>query len=210
MNKKFLEKLAKWPKHYIRSVDLQLLFPKGDLSRYGVVKRTLHSGILISLRRGVYLIRDRLEREPVNAFELAQILYGPSYISFEAALSFHGWIPEAVRATTSATVKRAMEVDTAVGYFTYTKIPSDNFFVGVNRVVQSNSIFFVADPWKAVADIIYAHKRNWKSMHSFSEDMRVEWESILTSNKAMLSELSNMYPNPRTRNVLKKIAEYDY
>ena len=48
-------------------------------------------------------IRDRYETDRnVPAYLLAGSIYGPSYISFEYALSRYGLIPEAVYAVTCA------------------------------------------------------------------------------------------------------------
>mgnify|MGYP003523184722 CR=1 FL=1 len=67
---------------------------------------------------------SRIQRQPlVDSFEIATVIYGPSYISFESALSYHGWIPEAVRTTTCASVKRAKEFETPIGVFFFLHIP---------------------------------------------------------------------------------------
>src|SRR3989338_8200638 len=76
-------------------------------TRYGLVKRAIAKGELIHLRRGLYGFAKKYQRRGTNLFELAQMMYGPSYISFESALSYHGWIPEAVYTVTSAAMKRS-------------------------------------------------------------------------------------------------------
>lgn len=205
MNKQFFKQLGSWPKPFIRSVDLQLLLPNGDLSRYGVVKRALKSGELIHLRRGVYLVGSWRQKSLADAFEIAQILYGPSYISFESALSFHGWIPERVPIITSACMKRATKFDTPIGLFTYAKVPTDLFLLAVNHFYDTNSIYLIASPWRAVADIIYTTHRDWNDLNSFAEDLRIEEDALQHSDKGILHNLSFEYPNQRTCHVLKKL-----
>ena len=55
------------------------------------------------------------------AYLLAGSIYGPSYISFEFALSYYGLIPEAVHVVTCASFekKKKKTYDTIFGTFTY-------------------------------------------------------------------------------------------
>lgn len=57
------------------------------------VSRIMAAGELIPLRRGLYL-QDRT----ANPLALAPAIHGPSYVSFESALAWHGLIPERVEA----------------------------------------------------------------------------------------------------------------
>lgn len=52
---------------------------------------------------------------------LAGSIYGPSYISFEYALSYYGMIPEAVYIVTCATFDKKKKYETAFGTFTSQK-----------------------------------------------------------------------------------------
>ena len=69
--------------------------PKAKLSR--MVKQ----GQCFPVTRGVY----ETDRN-VPAYLLAGSIYGPSYISFEYALSYYGMIPEAVYTVTCATFEK--------------------------------------------------------------------------------------------------------
>lgn len=107
MNINFLEILLSWPKPYISGIDLHFILDKTANSRQAIIKRAIRKGYLVPLRRDLYLIKS-VKKVLLNSFEIAPIIYGPSYVSFESALSYHGWIPEAVRTITCATVKRAL------------------------------------------------------------------------------------------------------
>src|SRR5258705_210846 len=91
---------------------LKTMIGGSDHRRYGLVKRALKSGDLIQIRRGLYVLGQKHRMTDVNLFELAQRVYGPSYISLESALSYHGLIPEAVYAVTSVCMKRSKEFET--------------------------------------------------------------------------------------------------
>jgi hypothetical protein len=77
-----------------------------DARRYGLVNRALKDGSLRRLKRGVYVLNSRYRKEPLHPFAVAQSLHPGSYVSFETALSYHGWIPEAVFTTASVTPGR--------------------------------------------------------------------------------------------------------
>src|SRR3989338_4412226 len=99
-------------------------------SRYGLIKRAIADEKLIPVRRGLYCLAERYRRHPLNLFAVAQKIYGPSAISFESALSYHGWIPEAVYTVASATTKRSRCFENKLGVFDFVRVPLNPFFVG--------------------------------------------------------------------------------
>src|ERR1700733_10924754 len=100
MKKNIRDLLADWPRSFIRDVDIAELLNKTDNARYSIVKRALKAGLLIQVRKGLYLIASKIKQILPDEFELALLIYQPSVISLESALSYHGWIPEAVYTTT--------------------------------------------------------------------------------------------------------------
>jgi predicted transcriptional regulator of viral defense system len=105
--------------------ELAALLPGLDSSRPQQVKRAIAKSDLVPIRRGLYLLFKRYQRHNVNLNGLAQNIYGPSYISFESALSYHQLIPEAVYTVTSASSKRAREFSTPLGIFAFTQVPME-------------------------------------------------------------------------------------
>lgn len=73
----------------------------GAARRYGLVNRAPKAQELIRLRRGLYVLPPKYRSEPPHPFAIAQALEPGSYVSFETALSTHGWIPERVHITAS-------------------------------------------------------------------------------------------------------------
>src|SRR6185369_12489245 len=92
-----------------------------DARRYALVNRALKDGSLIRLKRGTYMLGQSVRKDDVHPFAVAQALLPGSYVSFETALAFHGWIPEAVYVTASVTPgRKSLEQDTPVfGRFTF-------------------------------------------------------------------------------------------
>lgn len=206
MNNNFLEILLNWPKSYISGIDLHHILDKTDDSRQAIIKRAVRKGYLIPIRRDLYLIKP-LKGASFNSFEIASIIYGPSYVSFESALSYHGWIPEAVRTTTSASVKRGKEFETPIGIFSYEHIPTKAFSFGVEQHQQGALTLFIASPVKALADIVYARKRTWGSMEDLSDDLRIEVESFQNTDRKLFVELIENYPSPRVKKALNVLLK---
>lgn len=206
MNSNFLEILLNWSKPYVSGIDLHHILDKTADSRQAIIKRAIRKGYLIPIRRDLYLIKNA-KRALLNSFEIATIIYGPSHVSFESALSYHGWIPEAVRTTTCASVKRAKEFETPIGIFSYEHIPIKAFSFGVEQHQQDALTLFIASPVKALADIIYARKRTWNSINDLSEDLRIEIESFQNSDRKLLIELIENYPSPRVKKTLNVLLK---
>ena len=92
--------------------------PKSKLSRMA------KSGEYFPITKGIY---ETNRHTP--AYLLAGSIYGPSYISFEYALSFYGMIPEAVYTVTSATFVKKKKFETAFGTFTYRDVLQRHFLL---------------------------------------------------------------------------------
>lgn len=121
--------------------------PKTKLSR--LVKENVYFPIV----RGLY------ETSPHTAgYLLAGSIYGPSYLSFEFALSFYGLIPERVTTFTSATClkKKKKFYDTPFGVFTYQDIPLAAYPYGILIREENEYTYRIASPEKALCDQLYA------------------------------------------------------
>lgn len=171
--------------------------------RYGLIKRAIAKGELIHVRRGFYCLGQRYRRKPLNLFELAQKIYGPSYISFESALSFRGWILESVPTITSTTSKRARVFETPLGIFDYRRVSCSPLLTGVVRESQEEGTFLMAKPLKALADYVYLYKRDWKNSHPLIHSLRIEEDFLRKLKGEDFEELKAVYSSRRVLNFLK-------
>ncbi len=208
MKKKLVDILNKWPKIHISSGDLKPILDGSSNALHSLLKRTVKEGLLIRLKRDFYLISSKIENIKPETFEIAPLLYGPSYVSLESALSFHGWIPEAVLTTNSACSKRTKRFETSIGIFAYYNIPISIFHIGVSSCHKGlpqdkNANFFIADPWKALADFIYLRKRSWPNIIALSNDMRIDIDLMQHSDLNLLAKLAETYPSKRVKKALK-------
>jgi hypothetical protein len=205
MNDNFENLLLDWPLAVIRDVDIAAVIADSDSKRHAIVNRALKKGVLVRLRRGLYLIGKPYNKTSCSNFQIAHSVYGPSYISFESALHYHQWIPEAVYITKCATAKRAQEFKTPLGTFQFVHVPDHLFYLGVQRIVSDDEAFYIANPWRALADHYYVHNRNWQRLEDIHRDMRIEIEDMLESDLTTLQILLEHYKSNRVRKFLANI-----
>lgn len=174
----------------------------GDtVDKRGKIARMIESGALIQLRRGLYATRRDLDPHA-----LAGSIYGPSYVSYETALAYHGLIPEAVYEITSATVKRPKEFVNAFGRFRYRRVPPQIYPIGVERVTETEIPFLVASPTKALCDRIAleARMRSMRDVDRWFGLMRLELDTALDMD--VLAECAKLYRRPAVRLLWRSAA----
>ena len=128
----------------------------------GIDRRRLYEwqkrGLIRKLVSNFYAIAGK----PVDDQGLRTIacqIYAPSYVGLESALSWYGFIPEAVFQTTCVTARRNRSIRTAAGDFRYRKIAPRLFF-GTNVVSRGADHFFISDPEKTLLDHFYFSPRS--------------------------------------------------
>ncbi len=161
--------------------------PKSKLSR--MVKQ----GDYIQIVKGLY---ETDKSTPAHL--LAGSIYGPSYLSFEYALSYYGLIPEAVYVITCAAFekKKKKKYETPFGTFTYRDVPSEAFPLGLNLVKEKNYFYRIASPEKAVCDKLYTMEPAGNMRELFillTEDLRIERAELQKLDLSVIGELSDKY-----------------
>jgi hypothetical protein len=109
-------------------------------------------GYLLKLKNGIYAFQK--DYEQIKGMEVAAVLYRPSYLSMESALSAYGFIPEMVYAYTSVTAKINRTFDNQFGHFIYRHIKSELFW-GYREVRSGSGWYLIAEPEKALLDYLY-------------------------------------------------------
>ena len=121
--------------------------------------RLLASGEIVRLRKGLYAFGESLRQAPISRELLANLIHGPSYISLDYALNYHGLIPERVEMVTSVTLGRSRTFTTPCGIFSYRRLNQSRYAVGVILEEHNDLSFLIASPEKALADKVWADKR---------------------------------------------------
>ena len=110
----------------------------------------LKTGLFIKLRNGLYGLKTR----PPSSLEIANRVYGPSYVSLEYAMMFYSIIPDTVYTITSVNTKSSREFVINNVSYTYSKIKK-SAFKGYLRKSMDGNIVFIAEPEKAFVDYLY-------------------------------------------------------
>lgn len=119
----------------------------------------IEQGVIIRVKKGLYVFGKEWRQQPYSLETLANLIYGPSYISLEYALQLYGLIPEQVHTVTSVTTGRSRRFSTPVGNFSYRKIPMPSFAVGMDLLPNaSGGSYLVAVPEKALVDKIQSER----------------------------------------------------
>lgn len=173
-----------------------------------LLKRAVASREIRRVRRGLYCLSDKYLRSKIDPLELAQRIYGPSYVSLETALSYHGWIPEGVQAITCAALGRSSTFDTPLGLFSFTRVPQRSFLAGVRRASgKKGGAFLLATPLKALADLVYVQRRDWQSALPLVESLRVEGESLEELSGDLFDEVISAYKPGRVSRFLNGLRK---
>lgn len=165
------------------------------------ILRMVKSGELIRLKNGFYLIRDKIqtERGPNVPYEqIANVLYGPSYVSLEWALSFYGMIPERVHTVTSMSLARGKEFHTPVGNFVYHVLSPKRYAIGITQKEAQGFVgqFLMATPEKALVDLVFTSCKGLDKeslRRELLESRRMDRNSLQQLNKESLLEIGKCY-----------------
>ena len=196
------------PHGYVTSQDVATLFPGSKYKRYGLVKRAIASGEIIHIRRGLYCLAQKYQKKGINIYAFAQHIYGPSYISLESALSWHGWIPEAVYTLSSVSSGKSKEFKTPLGAFSYSRVPQKVFYTGVERFTdETGDIFLLANPLKALTDYVYVNKKDWSGLKPVVESLRIEPEEFESVTSEAIDMLIDNYVSRRVRKFINGLIK---
>ena len=169
------------------------------------ISSLLAKGIIVRVKKGLYIYGESQRRRPFCRELLANLIYGPSYVSLEYALHYHGLTPERVETVTSVTCGRSRTFDTPVGAFTYRMIPLEAFRTGMDRVEQdAGRAFLIAIPEKALADRIVAERgagiTTRKELHEFLlTNLRIDPTALSELDPARLLEIAGHYRSRRVK-----------
>jgi len=175
------------------------------------IKYMKQKGLLIALKRGLYIYKSPYVENIISKEIVANNLLGPSYISFDYALYFHGIIPEKVVEVTSATTKRAKSFSTPIGVFSYKHIDKKLYSLGLKIETSNNGNFIIASPLKALCDKVYTSRgikiNSKKDMLIFLEDdLRVDLDELKNQDIEVAKEYAKLSKSKRVT-LLYKLLE---
>ncbi len=165
----------------------------------------LRKGEIIRVKKGLYLFGEQYRRASYCRELLANLIYGPSCVSLEYALHYHGLIPERVETVTSVTCGRSHSFDTPVGHFSYRAIPMPAYRIGIDRIeLADGRAFLMAIPEKALADRVVAERgsalRTQKELAVFLQDnLRIDESSLKGLDPEAILTIAAAYRSRRLK-----------
>lgn len=178
------------------------------------ILRMVKNGELIRLKNGFYLINEKITHGSIRTIpfeQVANLLYGPSYVSMEWALSFYGMIPERVYTVTSMTLGRNKEYHTPVGDFSYSTLSPDSYPIGIVQKKSQDFVggFLIASPEKALADMVFKTCKNITKNQlkdELLESKRMDPECLSKLNKVLLEEITKSYNTKHVYQLIELIG----
>jgi predicted transcriptional regulator of viral defense system len=191
-------------------------FLTGCLSKYkkprDKISSLLAHGDIVRIKKGLYIFGGSHRRQSLSTEILANLIFGPSYISLDYALSHHGLIPERVETLTSVTTGRTRSFDTPVGAFSYQFLPLPKYAIGAH-LKEGNQPFLIASMEKALVDKVWTDKRfsgtNRKDFFQYlEEDLRIELDHLSTLDAGRLHDIDKAYNSRKIHLLVRFLLEY--
>ncbi len=144
---KALQTLHASGKKIFSSADLQKILQTTD-SNYSHVQATrlVKEGVIERVIRGWYVLASNRPSD----FELANVLYGPSYVSLDSALNFYGILVQSPQEIISATTGLARKIEAGGKHFSYVHLDQKYY-----SDYQKSGGFLIASPEKALVDAMF-------------------------------------------------------
>ncbi|NML41903.1 hypothetical protein HHL17_32260 [Chitinophaga sp. G-6-1-13] len=170
----------------------------------------LQEQMLVPVKKGLYVPGPALKLRQPESFLLANHVYGPSYVSMDVALSYHGLIPERVYEISSMTTKASHEFDTPAGRFAYYHLPFPYYAYGIRQAkLDENQYALVATPEKALSDkivttagIILRSRR--MVMEYLVENLRIDEEVLAALDTNTMQEWLGCAPKKKSLEMVIK------
>ncbi len=172
------------------------------------ISRDIKNGKLFKIVKGLYETNAN-----VPGHLLAGSIYGPSYISFEYALSIYGLIPERVEVITNATLekKKIKQYNTSFGTFTYRDIPTRAYPLEILLKKENEYTYQIASPEKAICDKLYTLKplNNYSNLETMLfDDLRIDELELSKLDVEKINKLSNFYNSTNITLFAKYMRRY--
>ncbi|MCK5654794.1 MAG: hypothetical protein KAI03_00715 [Candidatus Aureabacteria bacterium] len=172
------------------------------------LNRWQSKGLIVRLKKGIYMLnRDDRRVEPSRIF-LANRLYGPSYVSLEFVLNFYGLIPERAADVTCVTTKKTARFINEFGTFIYQHIKPDAFRGFKSAKDEAGLPVFIAEPEKAVVDFIYLNLSKFAKpeKEQFAQSFRFQNIEKLSAKKIMF--YASLFSNRKLLSAAKEFCVF--
>ncbi len=167
---------------------------------------------IVRVKKGIYIFGKRFARHPYSSEVLANMIYGPSYISLEYACQYYRLIPEKVTTITSVTTQRSRQFKTPIGFFVYKHLAVEVFSIGVTLIKFSDKQqALMATKEKALVDLLVLRRGRFSSKKHFKEvifeDLRIEEEDLAHLDIELLKSIYLAKPHSAVDYLIQYLEE---
>lgn len=174
------------------------------------INELVKKGELTSIKKGLYVAGPNINIARPASFLIANHLWGPSYVSMDAALSYWGLIPERVFEVSSLTIKTSKIYKTSLGRFSYLNAPLPYYSFGIKSVqLTPKQVVLIASSEKAICDkiittsgIIIRSVR--QALEYLIDDLRIDEEMLGELDPGAISSWIRDAPKKESLSMLVK------
>jgi len=154
--------------------DLRHLLNAPPVSISFLLTRAHKRGDVLKLRRGLYVLPDRIPSE----LAIANALIRPSYVSLHYALAYYHLIPESVYRVSSATTRTTRYFQIAEREYSYHHL-KPTVFAGYGPERIGDQTVLIAEPEKAFLDTLYLAKLRRLTLPERMDTSGLNWKRVL-------------------------------
>lgn len=172
------------------------------------VSSLIAEGKIVRVKRGLYVFGENWRLRPLALEVVANMLYGPSCVSFEYALTRYGLLAERASVITCLTIGDTKNFPTPLGIFEYRAIDREKFKTGLEyRDLGEEGGYLIASREKALADFVYRTpgiRTLGQLRHYLFEEMRVDETMFRALDKEALGAIAKIY-NKKSVTLLSRL-----
>lgn len=154
-------------------------------------------GKIIRVKKGIYVFGENWRKTPLSLEVVANVLYGPSCVSFEYALTRYGFLAERSAVITCLTIGDTKTFQTPLGIFEYRAIDREKFKIGIEyKNLGEEGGYLIASKEKAFVDFVYRTPgiRTLEHLRYYLfEEMRVNETMFHELNKQVFRAIARIY-----------------
>ncbi len=177
----------------------------GSVARENVqqqLSRWKRTGHVNQLRRGLYTLGHPWQKVRPHRFLAANYLVPGTYVSGLSVLAYANVIPEYVPEVTSFGGGRPQTYQTGLGRFSFHYLKTNMRFGYRLTEVTSGQSAFVAEPEKALLDLLYIVPGS--DNDAYLQELRLDFEALRIDRLASFAETSGV---PKLKRAAKRIHQ---
>ena len=172
------------------------------------ISSLIADGKIVRIKKGLYVFGEDWRRGLLSLEMISSLIYGPSCISFEYALSHYGLMAERSSVVTCLAIGDSKTFHTPIGEFEYRAIDREKFKIGIDyKDLGKEGGYFIASREKALVDLIYRTPgiKSLEQLRYFLfEEMRIDEGMFREFDFSKLEEISKVYKK-KSVNMLVKL-----